>query len=74
VRDFDADKHLYTVKREAKRVVFPNLEYERPKKESMKEEPLKASKSEEPAFAPEPAGVAEAQPKKVIKSFFDEIN
>ncbi|HEY0652876.1 MAG TPA: DivIVA domain-containing protein, partial [Chryseosolibacter sp.] len=25
-RDFDADKHLYTVKREAKRIVFPNLE------------------------------------------------
>jgi cell division initiation protein len=85
-RDFDADKHLYTVKREAKKIAFPNLDYERPPKGEARPDPKpEAVKSEEPkvmhvlADEPEPEPVpvtAETTPKvqKVHKSFFDEIN
>jgi cell division initiation protein len=70
-RDFDPDKHLYTVKREAKRIVFPNLEYERsPKTETPKQEEPKAVQKEE-EVEQEPVAVG-GQPKK-NKSFFDEI-
>jgi cell division initiation protein len=76
-RDFDADKHLYTVKREAKRIVFPNLEFERaPKQSEPKPEEPKASR-EPVMLEPEPTEIdmkaRETAPKKVVKSFFDEI-
>jgi cell division initiation protein len=76
-RDFDADKHLYTVKREAKRIVFPNLEFERaPKKDEPKPEEPKASR-EPVMLEPEPTEIdmkaRENTPKKVARSFFDEI-
>jgi cell division initiation protein len=79
-KDFDPDKHLYAVKREAKRIVFPNQDYERnvkpetlkvePKQEPAKPEEPKATHQEERVL--EPAEV-EAQPRKTQKSFFDEI-
>jgi cell division initiation protein len=71
-KDFDPDKHLAMAKKEAKRVAFPNsVENERaPKAEAASSEPV-AEKKEE---APEPQPVmVEEQPKKVKKSFFDEI-
>jgi cell division initiation protein len=76
-KDFDADKHMYTVKREAKRIAFPNLDFERsPKQEEPKSEEPKASR-EPVMLEPEPTEVEmkarEIPPKKVARSFFDEI-
>jgi cell division initiation protein len=73
-RDFDPDKHLYTVKREAKRIIFPNHDYERNTKqqEAAKPEELKVIHKEPVQLEPEPVEM-EAQPKKTQKSFFDEI-
>jgi hypothetical protein len=73
-RDFDPDKHLYTVKREAKRIIFPNHDYERAaaKQEVAKPEELKVVHKEPVPLEPEPVEL-EAQPKKTQKSFFDEI-
>jgi cell division initiation protein len=73
-RDFDPDKHLYTVKREAKRIIFPNHDYERNAKqqEAAKPEELKVIHKEPVQLEPEHVEM-EAQPKKTQKSFFDEI-
>ena len=70
IKDFDADKHLYTVKREAKRIAFPNLAYERTITEVTEET---ASRGTQDEAGPEPAEL-EPQPKRSHKSFFDEIN
>jgi cell division initiation protein len=71
-KDFDPDKHLAMAKKEAKRVAFPNsVETERrPQEESAIPEP--ADENKEPAPEPQPV-MMEAAPKKVKKSFFDEI-
>jgi cell division initiation protein len=63
-RDFDPDKHLSAVRREAKKIAFPNLDYEKPqeKEEVQKHEPV----LEEHQAAAESSG-------KTQKSFFDEI-
>ena len=71
-KDFDPDKHLAMAKKEAKRVAFPNsVETEKtPKTETDSSEPV----AEKKETAPEPQPVMmEEQPKKVKKSFFDEI-
>ena len=71
-KDFDPDKHLAMAKKEAKRVAFPNsVETEKtPKTEAVSSEPVPEKKE----TAPEPQPVmVEEQPKKVKKSFFDEI-
>lgn len=67
-RDFDADKHLNAVKREAKKIIFPNYQAETPPPPS-KPEP-------EPVREPAPVlehTVTEAPVKKMHRSFFDEI-
>jgi cell division initiation protein len=63
-KDFDPDKHLSTVRREAKKIAFPNLDYEKPqeREEVQKHEPV----LEEHQAPAEPAA-------KTQKSFFDEI-
>lgn len=62
-RDFDPERHLAEVKREANRIAFPNHDYEQP------------VVSEESTPRPEP--VLEQHeapaPRKTQKSFFDEI-
>lgn len=84
-RDFDADKHLYFVKREAKKIAFPNLEFERPPKPAMKivEEPKQEEVVPEPIFPepvaaetvlPEPQKIVSEAPKKSNRSFFDQID
>lgn len=92
-KDFDPDKHMAHARREAKRVAFPNIDFERPiqhqqgkereaekpvAKEPVKEE--KPVKEEEPVQRNEKPPVHEpvfadvpAAPKKLHKSFFDEI-
>jgi cell division initiation protein len=69
VKDFDPDKHLAMAKKEAKRVAFPN---------SVDSEKATQSQTDVPAVekeAPEDQQpvMIEEQPKKVKKSFFDEI-
>ena len=62
---FDADQHLNQVRREVKKAIFPNAEF----KAVVAEETTQEKKGTE---EPQPVMV-EAQPRKVQKSFFDEI-
>lgn len=72
-KDFDPDKHLAMAKREAKRVAFPNsVEPEEMVRKEVAREPEPTDEAAEPAQEPQPVMVEE-QPKKVKKSFFDEI-
>lgn len=69
-KDFDPDKHLAMAKREAKRVAFPNAaEVER----TFKPEPVQVKEKEKEIILEERTITVEVQPKKVHKSFFDEI-
>jgi len=70
-KDFDPDKHLAMAKKEAKRVAFPNsVESEKASRTETTVE--SAPEKKEVAPAPQPV-LVEEQPKKVKKSFFDEI-
>ena len=62
-KDFDADSHLSAVKREARKVAFPNHDYDhssQPEDVDKRDDEM----SEQPAAEP---------PRKTQKSFFDEI-
>ena len=63
-REFDPDKHLSAVRREAKKIAFPNLDYEKP--------PLREEGYDKREEVVEQSAVA-AESKKTQKSFFDEI-
>jgi cell division initiation protein len=66
-RDFDPDKHLAMVKREARRVAFPNsVDISK----SVRNEPVQKRDKE---VVMEEAPVAVEQPAKKVQSFFDEI-
>jgi len=62
---FDADQHLNQVRREVKKAIFPNAEF----KPVSVEEPIQETRTVQ---VPQPVMV-ESQPRKVQKSFFDEI-
>ena len=64
-KDFDPDKHLSIVKREARKIAFPNQDYEKPV--ATREE---APEQQEEEVAHE---TPTESPKKNQKSFFDEI-
>jgi cell division initiation protein len=66
-RDFDPDKHLAMARREARRVMYPNAT------DSTPYIPEPVLKRERGAVLEERSQPAENQPKKVQKSFFDEI-
>jgi len=66
-RDFDPDKHLAMVKREARRVAFPNSV---DSSKVLRNEP--APKREKEVVL-EDRPVANEQPPKKVQSFFDEI-
>jgi cell division initiation protein len=68
-RDFDADKHLHAVKREAKRHVFPNYGGESPSGSHVEMKAVPIEK-EELTFTPQ---AEEPSVKRPQKSFFDEI-
>lgn len=76
-KEFDPDKHLAMAKREAKRVAFPNsVDVDKMiHVESAQTEPaLKTEPDLKNEVAQEPQPVmVEEQPKKVKKSFFDDI-
>jgi cell division initiation protein len=59
-KDFDAEQHLAVAKREAKKVVYPNADYE---------PPTKTAKS----IQLEPEPIEEKEEPKIQKSFFDSI-
>ncbi len=61
---FDPDKHLSTVRREAKKIAFPNHDYEKPPRDEKRE-------AHEEAMQPDEVPVEPA--RKTQKSFFDEI-
>lgn len=65
-KDFDADKHLAMARREAKRVISPNAFEPSPIPEPV-------LKRERDVVLEERSATTEPQPKKVQKSFFDEI-
>ena len=70
IKDFDPDKHLASAKREAKRVAFPNsVDFEK----KVKSEPVPVREKEKEIIFEQRSIVVEHQPKKVHKSFFDEI-
>jgi cell division initiation protein len=97
-KDFDPDKHVAAMRRETKKIIFPNYDYDRPFKQEPNKQESTSVKPETPAkpeaalklepveeqtafigekepireAEPEPVEV-EAQPKKVSKSFFDDI-
>jgi cell division initiation protein len=89
-KEFDADKHLAAIKREAKRIAFPNhYESDRPAREEakpskeepqvMREEPKvhrEEPKNEEKEIVMEEVVPQQefAAPRKPQRSFFDEIN
>lgn len=70
IKEFDPDKHLASAKREAKRVAFPNA-VEVDKKS--KAEPVQIREKEKEIIFEQRKIIVEPQPKKVHKSFFDEI-
>lgn len=70
IKEFDPDKHLASAKREAKRAVFPNsIEPEK----KAKPEPVQIREKEKEIIFEQRTIIVEPQPKKVHKSFFDEI-
>lgn len=85
--EFDADQHLNQVRREAKKAIFPNLDYKPAALATMRvsNEPVVVQQpmiEKEVTFEKEVVKevviekqtvVVEAQPRKVQKSFFDEI-
>ncbi|HEY0742223.1 MAG TPA: DivIVA domain-containing protein, partial [Chryseosolibacter sp.] len=84
-KEFDADKHLAAVKRETKKLIFPNYESERPMREEPKvmrdepkivrEEPKDEVEEKEEIVMEELTPQPEPVPlRKPQKSFFDEIN
>jgi cell division initiation protein len=71
-REFDAEKHLSAVKREANKIIYPNFHSEKPTAEKTSaEQPLTPEK--EPVLEPVVAD-HETPVKKPQRSFFDEIN
>jgi|SRR5688572_1759746 len=69
-KDFDPDKHLALAKREAKRAAFPNsVDTEK----KAKAEPIPVREKEKEIIFEQRTLIVEPQPKKVQKSFFDEI-
>lgn len=67
-KEFDPDKHLAMAKREAKRAAFPNtVDFEK----TVRPEPVQVREKE--IILEQRTITVEVQPKKVQKSFFDEI-
>lgn len=65
-KDFNPDQHLTNAKRETKRLAFPNIDFER----KLKPEP---PIEKEIVLEQQTIIVETIQPKKVQKSFFDDI-
>lgn len=80
-KDFNPDQHLAMARREAKRIAFPNIDFEKPmriekdkpkEQEPPREEEKSAPQQQEPLRENQPV-LSENTPRKVHKSFFDDI-
>ena len=76
-KGFDASEHLAMARREAKRVAFPNIDFDRDQKEEAanrkrEQEKAAAAKLEEPVKAPEPVKVQELKDEPEAIASFDE--
>lgn len=80
-KDFNPDQHLAMARKEAKRIAFPNIDFEKPmrvekekpkEQEPPREEEKSAPEEQEPLREKQPI-LSENTPRKVHKSFFDEI-
>lgn len=69
-KDFNPDQHMANAKRETKKLAFPNIDFERKLRPEIKPEPVV---DKEIVFEQQTVFVENIQPKKVQKSFFDEI-
>jgi cell division initiation protein len=65
-KDFNPDQHMANAKRETKKLAFPNIDFER----KLKPEPVI---EKEIVLEQQPVFAETVQPKKVQKSFFDDI-
>ncbi len=73
---FDADQHLNQVRRETKKAIFPNQEYKSPSPSVplAPQTPVEQPRREkEDALEPQSHMEVESSPRRVQKSFFDEI-
>lgn len=64
-KDFDPDTHLSAVKREARKVAFPNQDYDNSKRTVQNQDVKEEVLQEQPA--------PDEPPRRTQKSFFDEI-
>lgn len=71
-KDFDPDQHLAMAKREAKKIAFPNSSSNTLDR-ILRPEPTTTVIEQEVIFEHQTITVETAQPKKLQKSFFDEI-
>lgn len=69
-KEFNADQHLAMAKREAKKIAFPNI---LPLEKPMRAETTTTLIEKEVVLEQQTIMVEAAPPKKVLKSFFDEI-
>jgi cell division initiation protein len=65
-KEFDPDRHLNTVKREAKKIIYPNYDVDKTSKQEVKIENGQG-------FEHHNAEMEIVPPRKTQKSFFDEI-
>lgn len=85
-KDFDPDQHMAMARKEAKRIAFPNIDFNKPAQmepvkntEGIQEEKpahkenLPRNSYKEEVLEPQPVYADAPSPKKVQKSFFDEI-
>jgi cell division initiation protein len=84
-KDFNPDQHLAYARKEAKRIAFPNIDFDKPlrveggskEKTEPKNQPIQNREPEQLETEPEihqPEQIfQENKPKKVSKSFFDDI-
>lgn len=76
-KDFDADQHLNMAKREAKKVIYPNLDFERPAKvESPRQEVTRQETviiKEKEVLIEQTMVQETVASAKTLRSFFDEI-
>jgi cell division initiation protein len=81
-KDFNPDQHLALARKEAKRIAFPNMDFEKTrraeKEKSRESERAKEEQEKEPEVTEPVQEIVESQPiqntpRKIHKSFFDEI-
>jgi cell division initiation protein len=70
-KDFDAERHLNTVRREAKKIIYPNYDSEKPFRQEIK--PAETTPTNNESVLEHQVVEAEAPVRKTQKSFFDEI-